>query len=42
VEISAWLPTHASLQERTYDTGHSITEVELADVSLFIEAQFPR
>lgn len=38
---SAWLPSHASLQEKIYDTGHSITENELADVSLFIAAHFP-
>jgi phospholipase/carboxylesterase len=39
-QTSAWLPGHSALQEKIYDTGHSITETELADVSAFIEAHF--
>jgi phospholipase/carboxylesterase len=39
-QTSAWLPSHSSLEQRTYETGHSITEGELADVSEFIEAHF--
>jgi phospholipase/carboxylesterase len=38
---AAWLPSHSTLDERTYDTGHSITEVELADVGAFVSAHFP-
>ena len=41
-QTSAWLPGHSTLEEKTYDTGHSITESELADVSAFVEAHFPR
>ena len=37
-QASAWLPTHSTLDERTYDTAHSITEGELADVATFINA----
>jgi phospholipase/carboxylesterase len=38
---SAWLPSHSTLEEKTYDTGHSITEDELADVSAFVRAHLP-
>ena len=37
VETTAtWLRGHATLQERTYETGHSVTRDELLDVSRFI------
>jgi phospholipase/carboxylesterase len=37
-QAAEWLPTHSTLDERTYDTAHSITEGELADVATFINA----
>jgi phospholipase/carboxylesterase len=37
---AAWLPTHSTLDERTYETAHSITEGELADVATFVSANF--
>jgi phospholipase/carboxylesterase len=40
-QTSAWLPSHSTLEEKTYDTGHSMTEGELANVSAFVEAHFP-
>jgi phospholipase/carboxylesterase len=39
-QASAWLPTHSTLDERTYDTAHSITEGELVDVATFMNANF--
>jgi phospholipase/carboxylesterase len=36
-QAAAWLPTHSTLDERTYETAHSITEGELADVAAFIK-----
>lgn len=41
-QASAWLPTHSTLEERTYDTAHSITEGELADVATFMNANLER
>jgi phospholipase/carboxylesterase len=41
-QTSSWLPTHSTLEERTYDTGHSITEAELADVTEFVHAAFSK
>jgi phospholipase/carboxylesterase len=37
-QASAWLPGHSTLDARTYDTAHSITEAELADVASFVNA----
>jgi phospholipase/carboxylesterase len=39
-QAAAWLPSHSTLDERTYDTAHSITEGELADVATFVSANF--
>jgi phospholipase/carboxylesterase len=39
-QTSEWLPTHSTLEERTYDVAHSITEGELADVARFINGSF--
>ena len=39
-QTSEWLPTHSTLEERTYDVAHSITESELADVARFINDNF--
>ncbi|HEY5273225.1 MAG TPA: alpha/beta hydrolase-fold protein [Acidimicrobiales bacterium] len=39
-QTSEWLPTHSTLEERTYDVAHSITEDELADVARFIKDHF--
>jgi phospholipase/carboxylesterase len=37
-QAAEWLPTHSTLDARTYDTAHSITEDELADVAAFVSA----
>jgi phospholipase/carboxylesterase len=37
-QAAAWLPSHSTLEERTYATAHSITEGELADVAAFVSA----
>ena len=36
-----WLPTHADLDQRTYEgLAHSISEVELSDAAAFIAKHF--
>jgi len=38
-QTASWLPEHTALTSRTYSTGHSIIEPELADVSAFITSR---
>ncbi len=40
---AAWLPEHSALDARIYEgMGHSISPLELGDISKFIRAQLPR
>lgn len=38
-QAASWLQVHTSLEAKAYETGHSITQGELADVSRFIESK---